>query len=182
MESTKTNLAIALSFVSILIVGLLFFLEEPKGLIKPFSSFSSEDELGAVPQQMSFETNTLRVFELFRATTTTATSGPISIMGAKKVTFQVSRQAHSSGSSQFYLYVSGRNPDNKNDYIKTPLVLNIASLGMGQDYRIATSTTLNANGTSTISLDMTYNAFNSVKCKVFETTDGQHSCSIWLER
>lgn len=178
MESNKANLAIALSFVAILFVGVLYFLKEPTGLISPLS-----EELGlVVPAGSSLEMGTLRVVELYKGTTTSATSGPINISGAKKVTFEVVRAEHSSGNSEFFVYVSGRNADVKNDYRISPHVRHFANSGLGLEHGIATSTTLAANGTTTISMDLLYNTFSSAKCSVAETTDGQHSCSVWVER
>lgn len=143
-----------------------------------------DKDLGAISGRISLDPpGTLNVFEAFRATTTTATSSKVSIAGAKKVTLQISRQAHSSGSSQFGVYVSNNDPDVKDDYIKfAKLILNLSNEGNSNTYQLATTTTLTANGTSTISMDISYDAFNSMKCKVVETTDGQHSCYIWIER
>ena len=160
------------------------FLKEPKGLISPL--FSSKEELGGtIPPQISFESNTLKTYSLFKATTTRwATSTPVSLVGAKKVTFQFARTSTTTtGTSTFYVYVSGREPVEKNfDYIPVMQVKNVAGNTLFYASSTAIAYKLDNNGTTTVSVDLTRGTYSSAICLVNRVTWGLSTCNVWIER
>lgn len=182
MES-KNNIAIVLSAITLLIAGILWYSKEP--LLESDSILENDLIVGAIPQQITFESNTLRAYELFKGTTTVAaTSTPVSVVGAEKVTFQFNRNATTTtGTSTFQIYASGREtPDSSGtDYTRLMQIKNVA----GNGYNFASTTEISSylnNATTTVSLDMIHGAYNSVICVVTREWFALNTCNIWVER
>lgn len=129
----------------------------------------------------SYEVNTL-----LTATTTTATSTNLTggggyqvVAGAKKVVFYFSRGdttgTGNSGSTNFKIQVS---PDGNLWYDYNTLLQNLAS---STDVTSLSSVTISA-ATSTVITYPQYLGFYAVRCIAVETTDGEHTCKVGVER
>lgn len=123
----------------------------------------------------------------FQATTTTATStnlsvpadGAFRIAGAKKVTFYFSRggtTGANTGTSRFELEVS---PDGTNWYDFNRMMVDNTATSTAWT---STSTAITAaTSTVIVSMDLFRNTFYAVRCIVYETTDGEHTCKATAE-
>ena len=114
---------------------------------------------------------------LLDAVTATTTSEAMNIAGAKKVTLELTRANHSSGSSAFSVTVS---IDGTNFFDFNGMLQDLANSNAQMPVRAA-SVTLSSNTTEYISLDLTYHSFKAIKVKVTETTDGTHTCKVLAE-
>jgi hypothetical protein len=121
---------------------------------------------------------------LLNATTTSATSttqasdGYLTISGAKKVNFILSRawNGGNSGSSRFSFQVSN---DLSNWYDFNKLVQNVAS---STDGATVSSVTISAaTSTVIVGMDLRYDAFQYVRAIAVETTDGEHTVKATAE-
>lgn len=102
-------------------------------------------------------------------------SGFADIRGAEKVTFYFGRAYNggNAGTSRFEVEVS---EDGTTWYDFNKLRGADISSTATTTYSIVASTT-----TVPVSLDLTYDTFNFVRCIVVETTDGKHTCSATIE-
>lgn len=111
------------------------------------------------------------------AVTATTTSEEIVIAGAKKVTFFFTRTNHSAGSTAFSVEVS---LDGTTYVTYNKLISNVTNTNAQTLTRVA-SVSLNSNTTSTVSMDLTTDAFYCLKVTATETTDGTHTVQMLTE-
>lgn len=120
---------------------------------------------------------------LLNATTTSAYSTDISagggyavIAGAKKVEFYFTRggaTGPNTGKSVFSVEVT---PDGANWYSFNKLV--------GSDVSATATSTVSivaATSTVTVGMNIDHDAFYAARCRVVETTDGEHTCKVQVE-
>lgn len=164
--------------------------------------------LGALQNPGTKFANSYANYTLLNATTTGGNSGRFATStytdtsGAKKVTFQFSAKATSTLTAvDFYIYGSPT---------ENTLNTNGPSAGMGDYFRlgslsIATTTLQNAsfagnhyytrygvinvrntanlsNGTTTASVDLTFDSFRSMLCVASSSTHSEGTCKVLIER
>lgn len=118
-----------------------------------------------------------QVIVALNAVTATTTSQPISLKGVKKATLFFTRANHSSGSSAFSVTVSA---DDSTYVTYNKLITNVTNTNSQTPVRVA-SVSLSSNTTETVSMDLTHDAFSSMKVTATETTDGTHTAKVVLE-
>ncbi len=169
------------------IIGLLVIVTAfiAYGLFGGHKSPSKSSSFGAVnPDTTTMPIGHFIKTTLLNATTTTATSTTqdtnkfVRIAGAKKVDLYFSRAwgAGNSGSSRFSVQVT---PDGDNWYDFNKLVQNSATSTVPTT--LGSVTISAATSTTVVSMDLQYDAFYAVRCVVWETTDGTHSCDVTAE-
>jgi len=131
------------------------------------------------------------IIDAFVSTTTAATSTSISIAGAKKITAIFARSAHSSGLSKFAVEVSaifnrdtagaetGTQVDNE-FLVFRKLIDNVDNSNSQQLTRVD-SISLTANGTTTVSLDLTHDTYSRIRCTAERLADGTNNCQFIIE-
>lgn len=112
------------------------------------------------------------------AVTATTTSEEIDILGAKKVTLELTRANHSAGSTTFTVGVS---LDGTTYVTFAKLVTNAAATNAQTQAKVA-SVALSSNTTSIVSLDLEHDTFMSMKITATETTDGTHTAKYLIEK
>lgn len=111
------------------------------------------------------------------AVTATTTSNAINIANAKKVTLQLTRANHGSGSSAFSVTAS---LDGTNFYDINCLIQDLTNSN-SQDYTRVSSITLSSDTTEFAAIDLANMGFDQIKVTVTETTDGTHSAKVLVE-
>lgn len=126
-------------------------------------------------------TGNSELYPFFTATTTNATSnvtfdgsGAFNIAGAKKVEVYFSRTGNNGNQGASTFTIEGT-PDGTNWYAFNKLV-QATSTAMQATGVIAQATT-----TITFGLNLDYDPFLAIRCKVVETTDGEHTCKAYAE-
>lgn len=114
---------------------------------------------------------------LIDGATATTTSAAQDIRKAKKVTFLFTRANHSSGNTVFTVTGS---LDGTTFVALNKLVTNAANSNAETKVRAA-NVTLNANGTSLVSLDLEHDCYKEIKVTATETTDGTHTAVMLAE-
>lgn len=118
-----------------------------------------------------------RIVQALDGVTATATSKAIGVKYADKVTLQLTRADHSSGSSAFS--VTGT-VDGTNYVTLNNIVSNVANTNVQGLTRVA-SVTLSADGSELASLDLENMGLVAIKVTVTETADGTHSATVFIE-
>lgn len=141
-----------------------------------------ENALGAFSTKGASEQGTFRLYTALAATTTTASSTPINIAGAKKVTLFFSRGdttgQGNSGSSAFSVTVSG---DDSNYVQYNKLIDNVTNTNAQTLTRVGSVSLAAGTSTKTYSMDLDRDGFIGMKCGVIETTDGEHTCKVLVQ-
>jgi hypothetical protein len=106
------------------------------------------------------------------------TSDPISIEGAKKVTFLFTRTNHSSGNAVYSVEAS---VDGITYVTCNKLIDNLTNSNTQNVTRVA-SKTLSSNTSAVLSLDLRDDAFRYVKVEADITTDGKATAKVLIER
>lgn len=109
--------------------------------------------------------------------TATTTSSLISLEGVRKVTWFFTRADHDAGSSTFTVTVSA---NNTTWYAYSKLISNVTNTNAQTPTRVA-SVALSSNTTEMYSMDLTDDAFKSMKVTATEATDGTHTAICCLE-
>lgn len=186
--------------IGLIVLGSILFLA---GIIWQgslvFGSITTQTSLGGQREikEFTFFATTTSAVQSWHSTTTSATSTDITsfvddqgaidrgyfvIAGARRVTFFFSRGDTSgqgnSGSTRFEVDVS----DDGTTW--TPfngLILNNVSAGSVTRPHVGTSTISAATSTSVAEMDLVNQAIYAVRCRVIETTDGEHTCKALAE-
>lgn len=114
---------------------------------------------------------------LFSATTTQATSTPISIAGAERVEIYFKRlgASNSVATSTFNVQVS---PNGTDWYDYNKLVSNVTNTNGQMPTRVASVTIVGATSTTIVAMDLQFDAFRQMRCvatqasTTLESTDG----------
>ena len=120
--------------------------------------------------------NTFITKTLLNGVTTTTTSSPANIGGAKKVMFEFTRADHVSGSSDFAIEISF-DGTTWTEYNK--LISNVTNTNAQNLTRVA-APTLSSNTTEIYAMSPE-DAAPLVRAKVTEDTDGTHTCKIHIQ-
>ncbi len=108
------------------------------------------------------------LFKILDAAAATITSDPVNIENAEKITFEFTREAHTSGSGLFSVTVS---VDGINYVTSNKLIDNVTNTNAQAITRVA-SVTLSSNTSKQYSLDLSQDAFRFMKIVYTKTTDG----------
>jgi hypothetical protein len=120
---------------------------------------------------------TPREIVVLDAVTETTTSSAQNIENACKVTFLFTRANHSAGSSAFV--VSGS--FDGTTYVNLNLLIsNVANTNAQTLTRVGT-VTLSSNTSVLYALDLENYGFKFIKVTVTETTDGTHTCKMFIQ-
>lgn len=112
------------------------------------------------------------------AVTATTVAEPINIEDAEKVTFVLTRENHSAGSSALSVEVS---LDKINWVTFNKLISNATNTNAQTKTRVA-SVSLAANGSATVAMDLENDIFRWARVTVTETTDGTHTVKALIQR
>ena len=154
------------------------------------------NNLGIVSSGIS-QVDTWKVHTFFSATTTNATSTPLLIAGAKKITFFFSAQATSTNTSTFRVQISEILNDDtataqfggpvNNEFIDyNKLITNVTNTNSQQLTRVS-QLTISSNGTSTVSMDLINDNFLRIRCgasalgDAFDPTSATSTCKAIVE-
>lgn len=114
------------------------------------------------------------------ATSTSASSSPRVIGGAKSVTLQFTRGdttgQGNTGSTTFTVWVS---VDGTNYVQYNKLIDNVTNTNSQTLTRVATAV-LTGTSTKTYTMDLNGESFATVKCSALEVTDGEHTCKAQI--
>lgn len=134
-----------------------------------------------------FPPGTVKVVDLFAATTTGATSTPTRIAGAKKVSLVFTNDPSGVGGNYTFLaFVTGNstttNATNDGNYIQfNKLVDNVTNSNSQNLTRVASATNL-ATSSKIYSLDLANDTVTYLKCAAYEITNGGNaSCKAVIE-
>ena len=174
MQNKDNNIFIRIASLTILTVIAI--------CLVVISIGNTDRNVGTFNTRGGTEQGTYRLYNAFVATTTTASSTPINISGAKKVTLFLSRGdttgQGNSGSSVFSVTVSG---DDSTYFQFNKLIDNVASTNAQTITRVATVTLPAGTSTKVYSLDLGTDGFTGMKCGIIETTDGEHTCKVLVQ-
>mgnify|MGYP001598956387 FL=1 len=129
----------------------------------------------------------IKVVDLFTGTTTPATSTPVRISGAKKVTLVFTNDpAGVGGSATFLAFVTGNSTSTNQmvdgAYIQFNKLVDNVTNSISQNLtRVASDSGL-ATSSKIYSLDLEHETLTHLKCAVYETTNGgNYSCKAIIE-
>ena len=132
-----------------------------------------------------YPSGTIKIVDLFSGTSTPATSTPVRIFGAKKVTLALTADGGTVGGK--FLVLVNRNATTTNQAVDSAyrqfnkLISDVSNTNAQQLTRLD-SVNLNVATTTIASMDLQYDTFSHLKCALYETADGgTYSCKAIIE-
>lgn len=108
----------------------------------------------------------------------TTTSNAIDIQGAKKISLVFTRTNHSAGSSAFSVDVS---LDGTTWIAFNKLISNVTNTNAQMLTRVS-SVSLASNTSSVVDMDLATGTYSKMRVTATETTDGNHTAKVMIER
>lgn len=118
------------------------------------------------------------VIVALNAVDATTTSNAIDIQGAKKISLVFTRTNHSAGSSAFSVDVS---LDGTTWIAFNKLISNVTNTNAQTITRVA-SVSLASNTSSVVDMDLATGTYSKMRVTATETTDGNHTAKVMIER